>query len=742
MADDELIAALRRDSRDESSDVRQKVARILMERSDPEALDILVELAGDPDWRVRKAAIEGLEANPTEGVVQALIPALHDQANAGRRNAAAEALRVFGVRALPYLLFELGRTADADGRIALATILGDIPAEESAAALVGLLASDDVNVASAAIVSLGKMRRPETIPALVRVLSGDNAWLHYHAIETLGRLRAVDALPAIVACDQNPALKKAVLEAAGAIGGFGAIDLLAARLATSPVPDFALLRALVALDDAPRPSLLARREREYLRRKFRENAPPGAAGAFALALKKTERRDRKADLLRALGWLGDPDSLPLLIAELSRDSAEAAEHGLEDFGEAAIPALTALLSPAADERKIELAIRLLGRHPSSAMVFPVLAVLEHDSPPVRRDAVELLGRIGDPRAIDYLVAHLGDGDAGVDAAAVEALESIPRAHPEAREPLRQRLGRAIGAADGLTRANALTLLAGLGGEDFRTRLLSASKDEDAVVRGRAVAIASREHDPATDAVLEHALADESAHVRQAAVQALCASGRVSRHRDAIFASLEDDDLWVRAAACRCLGALRGDEAARRLREIAARGEPPERIASLEALGGIGGVEAWEAISAALDDPDAEVRQAALAAAAESREPAAEREIERRTSDGDWRLRATALEAIGRRARYDRRPVLRRALLEDPDDLVARSALTALEAIAVETDVATVVEALSREAIAEELAAALLRFRRKFPGAVERAWREADPRRAAILSEVLRADAAP
>ena len=50
-------------------------------------------------------------------------------------------------------------------------------------------------------------------------------------IETLGRLRAVEALPAIVACDQNPALKKAVLEAAGSIGGFGAIDLLASRLA-------------------------------------------------------------------------------------------------------------------------------------------------------------------------------------------------------------------------------------------------------------------------------------------------------------------------------------------------------------------------------------------------------------------------------------------------------------------------------------------------------------------------------
>jgi HEAT repeat protein len=742
MASDELIDALRRDSRDESSDVRQKVARILMERSDTQSLDLLVELAGDPDWRVRKAAIEGLEANPTEAVVQALIPALHDQANAGRRNAAAEALRVFGVRALPYLLFELDRAADPDGRIALATILGDIPAEESAAALMKLLESEDVNVASAAIVALGKMNRPEAVPALVRVLAGDNAWLHYHAIETLGRLRAVEALPAIVACDQNPALKKAVLEAAGAIGGFGAIDLLASRLAAATSPDFALLKAFVSLEEVPRPSILARRERAYLRRKFRENAPPGSAAALALALKKTERPDRRADLLRALGWIADAESLPVLMGELSRDSADAAEKALEDFGEAAIPALVGLLSPSGDEEKVELAIRLLGRHPSGAMLFPLMAVLEHDSPPVRRDAAELLGKIGDPRSVDYLLAHLGDGDAGVDGAAAQALASIAAAHAEAREPLGRRLVRAMASKEPLTRANAMSLLADLGGDEIRPRLLAASKDEDAIVRGRAVSIAGRGDDPAASIILEHALADESAHVRQAAVAALCESGRAASHREAILASLGDEDPWVRATACRCLGTFGGEDAARRIRQIARAGDPPERIAAIEALEAMPGPQAWEVIVAALGDPDGEIRQAALAAAARSPEPAAEREIDRRASDPDWRLRATALDAMGRRGRFDRRPVLRRALLEDPDDLVARSALTALESMAVETDVPVLVDALRRDGLAEDVTAALVRLRVKFPSALERAWREADPRRAAILSEVLRGDPTP
>jgi HEAT repeat protein len=148
------------------------------------------------------------------------------------------------------------------------------------------------------------------------------------------------------------------------------------------------------------------------------------------------------------------------------------------------------------------------------------------------------------------------------------------------------------------------------------------------------------------------------------------------------------------------------------------------------------------IVAALGDPDGEIRQAALAAAARSPEPAAEREIDRRASDPDWRLRATALEAMGRRGRFDRRPALRRALLEDPDDLVARSALTALESMAVETDVPVLVDALRRDGLAEDVTAALLRLRVKFPSALERAWREADPRRAAILSEVLRGDPSP
>jgi HEAT repeat protein len=740
--DGDLIDALRRDSQDQNSDVRQKVARILMERSDVESLNLLVKLAGDPDWRVRKAAIEGLEANPSEDVVKALIPALYDQGNAGRRNAAADALRAIESRALPYLLFELNRVTDSDGKIAIATVLGDIPSDESVGALLPLLSHEDVNVASAAIVALGKLNRREAIPSLIAVLSGSNPWLHYHAIETLGRLKAIEALPAIVACDQNAALKKAILEAAGSIGGFGSIDLLASRLPTSPTPDFPLLQAFVSIDDAPRPRLVAERERVYLRRKFRENSPPGAAAALALALKKTERPDRKAHLLRALGWIGSPDSLPVMLSALGSETSDAAERALEDFGPGSDSALLSLLSPSADEQKAEIALKLLATRARPEMLFPVLGLLEHDSATVRRRAVELLARIADGRAMDYVIAHLGDSDAGVDTAAVEALAALVRKHPEQRDPVQKKVSHAAGSSDALTRANALSLLFEIGSEDFRAKVSTASKDEDAVVRARAVTLAARSLDVSLTPLFDHALADESTLVRQAAVIAIGSTAMPSTRREAILASLQDDDLWVRAAACRALGQTGGTGDAKRLCEMAEKGEAPERIAALESLGKLGGEEAWGSIARSLEDPDPEIRQAALAAVAETDSPEAERELDRRSADPDWRLRATALEALGRRGRTERRELLHRALLDDPDVLVARSALTAIERIADSPDIPVLVRALSRSALADDITGALVRLRPKLSVQIQQAWREAEPRTAGILAEILRSEPVP
>jgi HEAT repeat protein len=84
----------------------EEVRRLAVERSfglrPAEVVPRLVERLGDASWRVRKAAVERLGAWPDgDAIAQALIRALADGENPGRRNAAVDALVQSGSAAVP-----------------------------------------------------------------------------------------------------------------------------------------------------------------------------------------------------------------------------------------------------------------------------------------------------------------------------------------------------------------------------------------------------------------------------------------------------------------------------------------------------------------------------------------------------------------------------------------------------------------------------------------------------------------
>jgi predicted Zn finger-like uncharacterized protein len=98
----------------------EEVRRLAVERAGAlpvdEMVSHLVERLGDSSWRVRKAAVERLVAcSETSRAEQALIAALGDGENPGRRNAAVEALIQCGVRAVPRLI-EASASGDTDVR--------------------------------------------------------------------------------------------------------------------------------------------------------------------------------------------------------------------------------------------------------------------------------------------------------------------------------------------------------------------------------------------------------------------------------------------------------------------------------------------------------------------------------------------------------------------------------------------------------------------------------------------------
>jgi HEAT repeat protein len=734
----EFLEIYRRDVRSDDPDVRQRVAWLLAERREPGAGDLLLELLGDRDWRVRKTAVDALSGRVSDRILRALVEALRDDTNAGRRNSASDALVRFGRESLPFLLYEAGRQNPPDFRIAIAGVLGGIPESESVPALVATMQRDeDVNVVAACITALGKLGRAEAVPALVEVLAGANPWLHYHAIESLGQIGSPEALPAIISCYENAALRKPIVEAVGQIGSLATVDFLAGLLASASRVDPAILHAFARIDRLPRPALVAERERAYLRRRFREAFRSDRVPELLLLLKKTERADRREDILRALGWSGHHDALPVLVAYLSLpEFSDIAEEALGDFGSGAEEVLIPLLRLDADEEAAAAAVRILLRHPSVRFLAPLRAIIGHDSPALRRGVVEALGKLGDRDAVEVLIGHLGDADAGVDVAAVTALWAIGSEHPEIQPALIESLLHQTENVDPLARANALTLLSELGSAEFEPRLLVASKDRDAVVRARAVSLAGRLESPAVHTTMRHALSDENAQVRQAA---LVAVAQLSRPEDfeAVLAALSDEDLWVRQAAARSLGRFGNPKAIGPLLLLLSQGEPPERIAALESLGVLDGPQAAEGIRKGLRDPDIEIRQSALAAMALLTHPPVDGDIEQFLDDEDWRLRATALEAVGRRGRKDLLPRIHERLLRDPDDLVARAALSAVEFIGDPASLPTLIEALDRKVIVDDVVAVLIRLGPVFGRRLSDAWRQADRRREPILAEILR-----
>src|SRR3989338_742163 len=115
------------------------------------AFPSLLAALGDPEWRVRKSAVDAVVAlGPRGDTVNGVIEGLRSADNAALRNSAAEVLVRFGTNAVLPLLSALG-SADPDLQKFIADILGEIGDRRATPALIRLLSQHDDNVAMAAI---------------------------------------------------------------------------------------------------------------------------------------------------------------------------------------------------------------------------------------------------------------------------------------------------------------------------------------------------------------------------------------------------------------------------------------------------------------------------------------------------------------------------------------------------------------------------------------------------------------
>lgn len=725
-------------ARSADADERQAAATELAATPE-ENLDVLFELLGDKDWRVRKTVVEGLISEPEEGVVERLIESLRDGSNAGRRNSATEALVRIGESTIAPIVSVLSDETDPDVRLSLINLLGDLRNDQGFVTLQSLLRQEsDVNLASAAATSLGRYRRPEALPALIEALERDEPWLRFHVIEALGEIGDRTALPAILPLYSESSLKKPVLEAIGRIGDVGTVNFLLRVIADESKLNLMALRALVNIAESDKPRVMKDAERSLIQKRVRSAFPREKLDSLVEHLRKTPRREVRLFILKVLGWSGDPRAIPILLEFLRHpEVADVASQALADFGTSATSPVLESLRNADEDEQVALLLRVIHVISGAEAVPTVISFLDHPNGEIRRYALETLGEITDPSTIDYLLARLDDEDVACQQAAVNSISSLVTAYPEVKEETLLKIKKLLASGSVPTKINSLSIFVNIQGEGYHDELLLASKSEDPQVRQKAVHLMGKFSEERFADQLVLSLADESTGVRLEAIRAIVRT-KPAEGLGPLLHALDDDDIWIRTAAAQALGEYRDASAVKHLERIIGEDMPPVKIAAIEALGKFADEDVKPVLLEQVEASDPEIQRAALLALARVPGEDVTALIYKALRTQDWRKRAAAATAIGSRGDREALPVLHELIEKDPDSYVQQAAIASIDRLGDPSSFPHLVEALENPAIVDEVSEVLVRHKSVYRGELEKAWRTADSRKESVIAAILEA----
>ena len=500
------------------------------------------------------------------------------------------------------------------------------------AELPGLVAAldddDDASRRSAARMALSTLAAPDCPAhqaaqgALRAALRSESRDLRVLAASALGEAGDSAAAPSLVASldDADTNVVAAAADALGELGAVEALDDLARLTATDDL--WLRTSAVVALGRL------------------------SDARALSALRRVVEAGGLDRPVIEALARIGDPEVLPIL--EIAHRTAPG--EALLGAGEVlcAHPHVEApaWVVEAARDAQHELRIRLVAQDdPATARLLGLVAtsvaldtLLDLAGPPRRSEAAltGLLAAPPDARA-DAILERLMAAEPEDQAVLLSLLP--PLVEERRIRPLVPLLGTddpsvRAAAAEALARApveRTMPLLAAeidrggvapevvraMGGLGDRAcaSLVPLLRDGSPAVRAAAADALARCADPSVAADLKEALARETeASVRRALLLALGQVGRAEAV-DTLAAAVDDPDPEVRVAAIEALGATADDRALSPLSR-ALRGSEWERIAALRALGGLGQAaitEVVELIGEHLASPELDVRRAAARA---------------------------------------------------------------------------------------------------------------------------------
>jgi HEAT repeat protein len=430
--------------------------------------------------------------------------------------------------------------------------------------------------------------------------------------------------------------------------------------------------------------------REIALRALARIADPRAVDALVTALKQSEAwlAPRIADILVRHGE-AVVDPMLAFLAEPTRHPARAWAANV--LGELkiprAFPTLITALKDLDDEVRAKSAGALGKLGDRRAVTYLLDHLLTDPAPFVRARIAGALGQFAGNEVIDRLVRALGDPAWWVRMRSVEALEQIG---PTAETPLivalddpdpeiriraavaLERLGvpsRLVKIIEaGEATVDTLALLTKLGVAGARELLAELLHHPSSAVRSAVVgAIQNADRKDLTPELIARAEKDTDPAIRGRALDALHALGS----RDAVPAALEalgDPDERVRAAATNLIGNLGGSELAEVIRPRTADKEPLVRAAAARALGLVHATGAEPEFALLLRDPDARVRAAAAEGVEEAGWRGAAPILIELLTDTDRDTRIAAARALGAVGDADAVTPLVRAFADSDRDL--------------------------------------------------------------------------
>ncbi|MBI4508730.1 MAG: HEAT repeat domain-containing protein [Deltaproteobacteria bacterium] len=606
--------------------VRVAAAGVLGDIASPRAVAALTRTLVDSEADVRRAAVEALGRIGGKDVAAALAARLDDDSALVRRAAAQELLACGDKRSVIPLLERFDDTS-REVRVAAIEAVGRLGDPNATSALLRLLVDPMEEVRIAAVEALGNLRATSAVAELIPLLDRFGDEFRAKVALALGQIGDPAAVRALVQALEKESVRPAAREAlllAGSRALAPLVECLGGHLDCDPASAVSILSALK--DRQATPALLAELHKnrvplEVLVDALGHLADPGAFLPL-LALAGNPSLEVRRKVMRALEPIVDGRGADVLIHALADEDPLVRSLAARYLGRlrsrAAVPALLALAGPTSPEPVRAEAIRALGSIGDRRATSRLLSLISSRDPAVRREAATALALLRDPTSIPSLLALVESKESLFQSEALTALQGVLRRTPHlAAGHLMTAIARgestalSLGAIDVLSAMQdrgslpvlmeiarepsrhlapkALEALGNFGGTRAVPLLVEKVLGDDTVSQAAAAWSLGKLSGVPMDPLLRAARSRDLC----TAINATAALSRVATplaHADALFLASHGHPL-VRANASLLLARMGGDEAHKRLTEIADRDVSPyARASAVLALGASGDTE--------------------------------------------------------------------------------------------------------------------------------------------------------